>query len=282
MADARMVRCQDCGHTWESTAEQPRCTSSGCRKRNVVEVGSSEDDYEEDGEKDDSDPNADADSGGEQTEESATVEQERDESDDSGGPSGGFTPAFESAEVAASTASETPAARPAIEDEGETTSEDSTPGDDRTDDESDSDETTEDIPEIDPETLVPVFNSTFSLIDSRMLADWELREHADREDKDPEAVQLATAWAPVINHYAPALFKQNAVAGAAVITTAAVLAPRLREEQDLRSKQESRERERENGTGSLREPVEAETTPEDEQFTDESTADVAETAFAKM
>jgi hypothetical protein len=239
MTEERTVECLDCGHTWDSTAENPRCSKAECgRSRNVEPVGQeSEEPEPEEPEPEESEP-------------------EESESDDSGG----YSPAFEAASADMSGDKRPPGADPSDVEEAIPGAEDG---------ESDSEESEEsqldegDIPELDPEQLAPAIEATFGAVATTRGEYWRL----DEEERD----KLAEAWTPVLNHYAPVMVRQHSVVAVALITSAGIVLPRLNEDRERQKRREKEQVDTESNAGNVREersgtPVERdEPTPEAEE-----------------
>jgi len=221
MASERFVECQDCGYRWDSTAEDPRCPKSDCgRSRNVDAVADEADD-EQDG--DDLEDEPEADEGN--NSQSGSIDEDSEPDDSEQSDSDGYTPAFSTKTTRKDTARSTPT--DADEDDGDR--------DDEGDDEeaTDADPSTDaEIPELDPEQLVPALNATFNVAAKRRGDHWEL------DDEDDEAEQLAEAWTPVINNYAPHVMREYTEIGAAVLVTYTVLGPRLAKDAEIKKREE--------------------------------------------
>jgi hypothetical protein len=242
MSDEREVECQDCGYRWKSSADRPRCSQPDCgRSRNVEPVADApiEDDDEQD------------DDAGQQTPQQ-TPDDEDDPADSTDeesaeDASSGYTPAFsvrqERTDTQKREVDTTETSTDADRDDGE----DAEAGDkELADDETPAPEADAEIPELDPATLKPAMEGTFNVVALNRGDHWEL--------DDKEAEQLAEAWTPVINHYAPVVFREHALIAAACMTSYSVLAPRLAKDQQLAADDDlEAERERDTEAGEVRE-----------------------------
>lgn len=254
-----------------STAKLPRCTQDDCRGRNVVETDpddESDDESDEEPVETDAEAEADAD----------PVEDTDADSDDE---SGGYEPMFSTNQNTADAEPDfsSPSAELDELDDGDD-ADDGDRGDDEHDGPDPADgENAEDVPEIDPDDLTPIFSSTFAVVDARALTSWQL--------DDDEAERLGEAWAPLVNKYAPHLFRDRPEEAVAVMCTAAILGPKLAAEQKARKDREARENATDADPGEVREPeTVAESTGfelDDAVESDEEQADdqTAGTAFAQ-
>jgi len=246
MSEPRTVRCLDCGYTWESTAENPRCSKSECgRSRNVetVEQALTEEQAETAG---------DEEAAEEAAEQMDAIYSEMDPTDDEPADDdpdddpdddddGGFTPAFKTREPSTSSRSSTSPSPPRLDRDDEESD------DKESDDEESTADPAEEVPELEPEQLALVFETTLDLVADRRGEHWKL--------DDEESQKLGVAWTPVANEYLPYVFREHTQIGIALIATTSIIGPRLMEDKRLREKEAQRERERENGTpGTVREP----------------------------
>lgn len=272
---SRLVECQDCGNRWDSTASRPRCSKAECgRSRNVEPVAD--------------DPAGD-DAGDVEPEElEAELEEDRPDpgdeekadrksgEDPGDGDDASYSPGFEVRDVR--TQDDTERAAP------EAPTSDEAADDDEGEDEGFSGDP-EDIPEIDPEQLEPGFRITFRQLARRRGEHWHL-EDADARDADKgEAEELAAAWAPVINHYAPHIFREYTELGMALVVTVSVVGPRYMTDRQLEELAEKRAEDDEATDGAV-EPETVDTEPERDP---DAVADAAEPdeeelagAFAKV
>lgn len=241
MTEQRKVRCLDCGYEWSSSASDPRCSKSDCgRSRNVEPVEQADDDPDPEVEDENEPEPEEVEDEVEQVEE--TVDDDpTEETDDSEG----YEPMFKSRKETVGSSSERPESSgdPEVEDDDEEQSDE--------DDDEQSDDPDEDLPEVNPEELAVIWQTSLSVVDSRMLTDWTI--------DDDEAEQLGEAWTPVANKYLPYLLKQYTVEGAAVIATLGVLSPKLKAERDARQQAEQEENATDATGGEVRE-VEVEET----------------------
>lgn len=166
---------------------------------------------------------------------SADSADSADSSDNDDNEDGGYTPAFTTETVEKETDQ-----RPPIPEE---------PIDQDDDQDGDRDEPAEATPadlELDAETLEPALETTFVMIANRRGPHWEL--------ENGESEHLADAWTPVLNHYAPSVVREHTVVGVAVLSTFAIVAPRMAEDRAL-SQHEHARAEDDQPTDSIREPV---------------------------
>jgi len=241
MTDARLVECQDCGYRWESSASSPRCSKADCgRSRNVEPVEDEPTDEDDEADDLDDDPVDDP------------VDDSVEQDDD--GDDGGFTASFKSREQ---TADHVDAETPDLDDDLDDEDDD---GEQDGDDGKDADPA-EDVPDLDPEQLETGFDLTFDVIANQRGEHWRLDDDAD------EAEKLAKAWTPVMNHYAPVLFRQHTEVGVALIATVSIIGPRLAE--DKRLAEQEAERERAARDGEPGEPRES-TVVEDDDAVDDA------------
>jgi len=235
MTEQRLVECQDCGYRWESTAGSPRCSKADCgRSRNVEPVADDLGDEDADEADDPEDDEGNADTSPSTSERSeATDEGDDDDPEDDEG----YTPAFETEQTRSDTGRGQPSGWPSDDEDDdaeETTDEDADDGEDFE---------TEEVPDLDPEQLKPAIEATFGVIGTSRGEHWEL--------EDDEAENLAEAWAPVANHYAPQMMQEHAIVVVAAITTYSVIGPRVAEDRrqaEQEAAQERRERDTEEGT----------------------------------
>lgn len=258
-----LVECQDCGYRWESSADSPRCSKADCgRSRNVEPVEQAADEPDEDDSQDPVDDDA-------EHVEAEPVEDDDDQDDADDG--GGFAAAFESREQAADLRDEP--SPPTDDDQDDD-------ADEQADDDADGTPDPEDIPDINPEQLEAGFTVTFDLIANRRGEHWEL---AEREDGKDEAEQLAEVWTPVLNHYAPYLFKKHTEVGVAVLASATILAPRLAEDRRQAEQREREEQDRRDGEpGEPREPEPVEDADIGTEWTDEQDAEQTAGGYANV
>jgi len=256
MASERLVECQDCGYRWESSADSPRCSKSDCgRSRNVEPVADDVDDQDE----------------SEDVEQ--TVDDDRpepdpvdDELEDDQGDEDGYSPAFETTQTRSETE---PTAPDDVEGDQDGREEESTSS---SSDDGPEPEGPDEVPELDPETLETAFSATFDAVAISRGDHWKL--------DDDESEQLAEGWTPVINHYAPYLFKQYTEVGVAVMITAGIVGPRVVEDRE-QAKREAKAEEDTEQTGTVREPrIEMEEEPIDQEPDIEQEPAPAETATA--
>ena len=223
-----LVECQECGYQWDSSAKIPRCTQDGCGSRNVEEI---EEESEPD-EQADHDPAEQAgknDLARDDTPGTTTESDDEPDDGDDGDDSSGYTPMFE-------TSKQRTDASPGLSGSASSSSDDDQAGGDgrdRDDEQDDEPDDAEPEIEIDADTLEPAIDATFTVLDGRMVTDWSLEEE--------ETQKLAAGWAPVANKWAPQLLANHGVEAVAVLTTFAILGPRLSAEQQARQEQQERE-----------------------------------------
>jgi hypothetical protein len=244
MTDERLVECQDCGYRWKSSASSPRCSKADCgRSRNVEPVQDGGDSVEQDG--DDLDDEDDDRSTG--------------DPDDVDPEDGGFTPSFESREQ---TADHVEANAPDLDDDVDDDEDDEQDGDDADKTEPTADPADE-VPDLDPEQLKTGFDLTFDVVANQRGDHWRLDEDED------EAEKLAKAWTPVMNHYAPVLFREHTEVGIAVVATVSIVGPRLAE--DRRRAERQKEREQAARDGEPGEPRDGSVVEDDDAVDDAET-----------
>jgi len=234
MAESRLVRCNDpdCGHEWESSASDPRCSDPdgicGRSRASPVESAESGDTGSPDAVETDADSTDGTD-------------------DSSGTDSDGWSPIFETSDERTGVGADAPSA-PSIED-----------GDEDTDDgeswESSSGPEHE-IPELDAEDVRPFLVTMFGgpptsddepipgFLSQQRGEHWAMRDH--------ELDQLSRAYARVGNKYLPYLLAEYTVEGLALLTTATVVAPRLQEDRRRAEREKKRQRDTEANTGNVR------------------------------
>lgn len=226
--DSRLVECLDCGHQWESSSVDPRCSKAACgRSRDVEAVDAG--DVQDAGDA--------GDDGGD-----SDVQDDVDDADDAD-DAGGYTPAFESKTVEKATADR----RPTPDDDGDDgdvqdAGDDAGDGDLETADGQQPEAADADLPHLDPDQLKPALQATFGMAAANRGEHWEL--------EDDEAQQLAEGWTPVINHYAPHVLRKHTEIGAAVVITYAVIGPKLAEDKRLAELEEKADVD--DATGSVR------------------------------
>lgn len=227
MAEARLVRCRECGHEWESTASDPRCSDPndecGRARADVVDENADENESPDD---------------------TASRTDSTDSPDDS--DSDGWSPIFETSDER--TGAGDTADAPSIEtdddaDDGESSSE-SSDGPDA------------EIPELDAEDVRPFLVTMFGgpptsddepipgFMSQQRGEHWAMRDH--------ELDQLSRAYARVGNKYLPYLLAEYTVEGLALLTTATVVAPRLQEDRRRAEREKKRQRDTGRDAGNVR------------------------------
>lgn len=233
MAESRLVRCNDpdCGHEWESSASDPRCSDPdgicGRSRASPVESGSSTDSDSRDGVETDSDGTDSTDS-----------------ADGSG--SDGWSPIFETSDERTGAGTDAPSA-PSIED-------------DQDDDDGESSESSSgpdhEIPELDAEDVRPFLVTMFGgppTSDDEPIPGFLSQQRGDHwAMRDHELDQLSRAYARVGNKYLPYLLAEYTVEGLALLTTATVIAPRLQEDRRRAEREKKRATDTEANTGNVR------------------------------
>jgi hypothetical protein len=213
------VECQDCGHSWDSSAKKPRCK---CDSYDVVEIG--EESPEESGESTEEISN-------DSPESSNETEPSGDSgSEESGGLSLGL---FETEENDTGDVADDPPELGGGEESSEESGE-STEGDDDPDAE---------IPELDPEDIRPFFELAFGEQDPEEYDQPQdgilsRRQGEHYRMKEYELDRLSKSWSRVANKYAPYLMAEYTVEGMAVMTTAMIMMPRIREDQRRKERAE--------------------------------------------
>lgn len=224
MQESRRVECKDpdCGYTWESTADDPRCPDpdSICGRSRAREVG---------------DPDADADGDLDEGEES--VPDTSEETDEERGLS------FLTREVRTDAGGESQS--PPSRDRGDTDDESDADADG---DDSDEDDEEIELPELEAEDIRPMFEFAFGAQDGTENSADPVDGFLSRSRgahwrmKDRELDQLSRAWARVGNKYAPYLLAEYSVEGMALITTAMIVMPRVQEDKRREELAEAQER----------------------------------------
>lgn len=242
MAEARLVRCRECGHEWESTADDPRCSDPndecGRARADVVEETS------------DSDSGDDTESGTDGT----------DSTDD--GSDSGRSLFFETSDERTGVGDDAPE-RPTLDD-----------GDDSDEESDDDDGPDAEIPELEPEDVRPFLVTIFggppqSGDDDAIPGYMSMNRGEHWEMRDHELDQLSRAYARVGNKYLPYLLSEYTVEGLALLTTVTVVAPRLQEDRRRAEQEAKRQRDTEPNTGNVR----SETSGSDDSTTSASTVD---------
>lgn len=228
MTDARRVRCDDpdCGHEWESSATDPRCSDPDgiCGRSRASPI------------EDDADTSADDD-----TQDGGDTVRDADDDGDT------WDPLFETTSERTGVGADAPDA-PAVDTDDDGESDDGGGGDPDTDD--------VEIPDLDPEDVRPFLVTIFGgpptdgdepipgFASQQRGEHWQMRDH--------ELQQLSRAYARVGNKYLPYLMAEHAVEGLALLTTITIVAPRLQEDRRQEKKREARERDTDAGAGSVR------------------------------
>lgn len=190
MSDSTEVECQECGHTWESVADYPQCSDPNdtCgRSRNVEPVSNAND------------------TGG------ASSERDGPPSGDSQSE-GEWSPLFDAEQTETEPVEDMSfSEKPELEehpDMGESES-----------DESPDFEQDPELPELEADDIELFVKTPFDIASRTRGDHWEL--------SDDELTQLSHAYAKVGNKYAPYLMKEHAPEVMAMMTTAAVVGPRV-------------------------------------------------------
>lgn len=250
MSEQRKVRCLDCGYEWKSSASDPRCSKSDCgRSRNVEPVTDLDEPDDANDEVDDDlgeqvdgadDPREAVSMEDDEVQEAKdeVAEQVEDAADDASDDGDGYEPMFKSRRKTVEQSERTQSSS-----SGDTADPDEDEDADSDEQEADADDAT---PEVEPEEMAVIFETTMSVIDTRMLTDWELEED--------EAEKLGRAWCPVANKWLPHLFRQHSVEAAAVIATASLFGPKFAAEQKARKQKAQQEDATEATGGEVREP----------------------------
>jgi len=214
------VECQECGHSWDSSAKKPRCK---CDSYDVIETGDPE--PEESGEEIESP----TESTGESSESSS--KETAPSGGSSSGESDGFSLGlFETREESGEEIAEEP---PEISTGSEESSEE-TDGDDEPDPE---------IPELDAEDIRPFFELAFGEEDPEEYDEPQdgilsRRQGSHYRMKEYELDRLSKSWSRVANKYAPYMMAEYTIEGMAIMTTAMIMMPRIREDQRRRERAE--------------------------------------------
>ena len=265
------VECGSCGHTWDSSAKKPRCK---CDSYDVTEIG------------EESSPES-----GEEIEESTGTDREEIESgsratepasDSSSEESGGFSLGlFETEEESGGEIEEAPPEIGGTSESSEESSEEEE-GDGEPDPE---------IPELDPEDIRPMFELAFGeedpadydepqdgILSRKQGGHYRMREH--------ELDRLSKSWCRVANKYAPYLMAEYTVEGMAIMTTAMIMMPRIREDQRRKERREAAARDDRAGAATERtetstEPATDDVSGETDGLTGSGPADTA-TAFDSL
>jgi len=210
------VECQSCGHTWDSSAKKPRCK---CDSYDVEEIGESS-----------------PESGEEIEESSASSSKETEPSSGSSSEeSDGFSLGL--FETQDESTGESEVAPPEIGGDSESSEESSGESEE-------GDEPDPEIPELDPEDICPMFELAFGeedpadydepqdgILSRKQGAHYRMREH--------ELDRLSKSWCRVANKYAPYLLAEYTVEGMAIMTTAMIMMPRIREDQRRKERREA-------------------------------------------
>jgi hypothetical protein len=250
------VKCDECGHSWDYSGEDvsnARCSKPECgrsRKVSAVETDDAAADVEDDAAEDLGD------------------EPEPDDDADEGGST--YRASFEAADDKADVSPGNP-----FTSDGDDADGDGDDGEDSSTSSDAADAAAEEIPDIDAEQIEMGIDATFDYLAARRGPHWALEEQDG--EKPGEAEALAKAWTPVVNHYAPILFKQYTELGAAVIVTVSVVGPRLATDRAMAEDAEQADREAreeaQTGTPVEDNPTIAEAT---EEPTDDLNADESE------
>lgn len=234
MSEGRKVECQDCGYRWNSTADKPRCPKAECgRSRNVTPVEDLPDDGQDTADKPDDDADVE-----ESTESDTSTEDE------------GYTPGFQSVVNRSDYVDDDRPDPPSSSDDEDVDDVEDEDGEQPVPD-------PDELPELEPEQLEMGIDVMFDMAARRRGPHWGLDDMPDSSKYETEAEALAIAWTPVVNHYAPYLFRQYTEVGIALMCTASIMAPRLAEDRRLAEQEDAEQRDDQASTGSerVRQPV---------------------------
>lgn len=221
MGESELVRCLDCGHEWECSAQYPQCSDPDdeCgRSRNVEPVSELE--------RDASARTADTGSPSERDGEPSGDSHAQPERDSE------WSPLFDAQETETEPVEDMSMSEPPeIDDYGGA---DEPDGMGRETPEETAEATAEQIPELEAEDIELFVKTPFDMAATTRGDHWELG--------DDELDQLSHAYARVGNKYAPYLLKEHAPEAMAAVTTMAVVGPRMAEDKRQQEEQESEER----------------------------------------